>query len=96
MDSHAPITNINSTLQLGKRIWLTEFGVDSDDDLLQKEGYAEMLKDFSNLQIDGAIAWYWRGDVPYGNPDSKGQLYNLCGNDATGAPRPAYYQFIAN
>jgi hypothetical protein len=85
-------SNINSTLQLGKRVWLTELGVNSNDEVLQKENYAEMLNDLSKLQIDGEIAWFWRSDDPI--RAGAGEGCNLCKKDSNGSPKQAYYQFI--
>jgi hypothetical protein len=87
-------TIIHSTLQLGKRVWLTELGVNNNDEMLQRENYADMLNDLNKLQIDGEIAWFWRSDDPVGTSMTPNSAYNLCTIGSNGSPREAYYQLI--
>jgi hypothetical protein len=80
----------------GKDVWVTEFGLDTDDDALQAQYAREMLAEFQRLGIKGCLWWAWHGD--WGGRDVKGSAcgsYNLVADPLTGRPRPAY-EALAN
>jgi len=89
--------NVGGSFERGKRVWITEFGYNSDDDTVQAGYYRQMAEFYRTLPIDGWLAWFWRGDtVPAGydeNPGKIGKGYNLCGS-VEGIPRPAYYELL--
>lgn len=81
--------NVNGVSARGKRVWITEFGFDSDDDLLQSEYYQKHLQAFEQLPINGWMAWMWNQlDL-----QDLGKGYNLI-RDAEGNPRQAYYELL--
>jgi hypothetical protein len=89
--------NVAGSAQRGKKIWITEFGFNSDDDSTQVQYFSESVKFFKTLPIEGWIAWKWRSDkAPAGwneNPGEIGKGMNLC-LSADGTPRPAYWQMF--
>lgn len=91
------LQNVNGCYQLNKEVWITEFGYNSDDDVVQTYIYHEILNFFTFLQINGVLAWFWRSDVaPSGwneEPGKIGKGFNLC-SSADGSPRPAYFEIL--
>jgi len=89
--------NVVGSLQRNKRIWITEFGSNSDNDAIQSDYCREMVEFYKTLPIDGWVAWFWRSDAaPPGwneNPGEMGKGFNLCAS-AEGLPRPAYYETL--
>lgn len=89
--------NIAGAAARGKRVWITEFGFDSDDSTLQSSWYKQSVDFYKTLPVEGWLAWFWRGDsAPPGwneNPGQIGKGMNLCGS-VEGVPRPAYYQML--
>jgi len=87
--------NVVGGFQRNKRVWITEFGFNSDDDAAQASYYKEMLDFYKTLPIDGWIAWFWEGDAAadYQGFGAFGKGYNLC-SSTDGSPRPAYYNLL--
>jgi len=88
--------NVQGTVNQGDKVWITEFGINSDSDSVQSAGIVTSVAFFKTLPVEGWIAWCWEGDCPLsgGNPDNYGQAFNLCAS-ANGQPRPAYYNILS-
>lgn len=81
--------------QFGKGVWITEFGVYSDDDSVQVAGYERILATFSNFPVDGWLSHMWASDSWTFPPTGfAGKGWNICANADTGEPRPAYNVLI--
>lgn len=87
--------NVLESRQRNKKVWITEFGFNSDDDSVQTGYFRETVEFLKSLPIEGCIAWFWRSDrAPSGwaeNPGEIGKGFNLCAS-AEGTPRAAYLQ----
>jgi hypothetical protein len=87
--------NVVGSFQRNKRVWITEFGFNSDDDAIQSSHYRETLEFYETLPIDGWIAWFWESDhnIPdvWGGP---GTGMNICADADIGQGRMAYYELI--
>jgi len=99
-DSYLKITkaNVEGCHQRNKRVWITEFGVLSDDDSVQLQGYKKSIEIFYSLQLDGWISWYWESDnsTPNISFGQAGKGMNVCANATTGEGRPAYYELATS
>jgi len=81
--------NIMGCFRLGKKVWVTEFGSDTDDDHIQAEDYRRTLEVLKNLPVNGWLAWVWN-QFPL---SALGKGWNLL-KDAEGNPRLAYYELL--
>ena len=72
---------------------ISEFGCESDDDVVQRDAYSDIISFFGNLGVKRCIAWMWRADYDLGNPDVPGTGFNLADN-VMGVPRPAFYELL--
>jgi hypothetical protein len=81
--------NVVGCFERGKRVWITEFGCNSDDDVIQVDNYAKTLQVLQSLPIDGWLAWVWNQL----HPSVPGNGWNIL-EDVEGNPRPAYYELL--
>jgi hypothetical protein len=88
----ANFTSLVSELSAHRPVMITEFGYSSNDDKAQKQEYQRYITIFGDLNITGAMPWFWRADYPVGNPDVPGFGYNLAKN-VSGEARPAFNVF---
>jgi len=90
-------TNVVGSIQRNKKVWITEFGFNSDNDDTQVSYYRKMMDFFKTLPVDGVAAWFWRSDAaPSGwseNPGKMGKGANICAS-GEGEPRPAYFEML--
>jgi hypothetical protein len=90
-------SNVNSCVQMNKPVYITEFGVSSNNDTQQASGMTDLVTFFKTLPVQGWMAWCWEGDqAPPSwsqNPCLFDQGYNLCASP-NGTPRPAYYSML--
>jgi hypothetical protein len=74
----------------GKKIVISEFGLNSNNDAVQAYKIMEMVKLFQEIKISEWNAFMWRADQNYGVPELPGEGYNLALNE-NGDPRVAFY-----
>lgn len=82
--------------QLGKDVWITETGCQSDDDEFQRIRIRWFTDYFRTLPVKVVLGWCWESDetdphAEYGYP---GRAFNFC-EDVNGNPRLAYYELIS-
>ena len=81
--------DVNGIIQRGKSVFITEFGFQSDDDVLQAYYYKKTLDALDTMKISGWQAWSWE---QYDLHDL-GKSWNIL-KDAQGTPRPAYDEMV--
>ena len=86
--------NVNGCVARGKRVWITEYGYESDDDYQQLLAYQKFLGAWRTLNIDGILFHMWRSDSDEWLPTAPGHGFNLYKSRETGEPRPAYGAFL--
>jgi endo-1,4-beta-mannosidase len=88
----ANLTSLVSEVSSNRPVMITEFGYESDDDEAQQLAYQRYITLLSDLELSGAIAWFWRADYASEDPDPPGFGCNLAKN-VSGDARPAFYVF---
>ena len=73
----------------GKKIIVSEFGFNSNDDAVQAYKIKGIVKMFQELKISEWNAFMWRADQNYGVPELPGEGYNFALNE-NGDPRVAF------
>jgi len=89
----AGLTNIaKKAADFGKRVAVTEFGYETPDDTLQGNVYRQYVSTFSSIpNLIGWLSWGWDAGYDPKNPTFKAIGSFSIVNQATGAPRPAFY-----
>jgi hypothetical protein len=72
-------------------VMISEFGYETNNDMLQDEKYRDYVELFSKTNVQCIIAWYWRADYYLGSPSGPGLGFNLADN-VEGNPRSAFYR----
>jgi len=84
--------NVIETKNHNKLVWNTEFGVDSDDDAVQRDKTKFYMDYMKTLPVQCIMGWFWRGDSPLENPGLPGKGMNYCADALSGEGRPAYLE----
>jgi hypothetical protein len=76
---------VNYYKSKGKQFWIGEFGWDIGGDEAIRNIYRGYISKFSELGVDGCLAWCWQSLSPNETP------WNLCA-DENGTPKPAFWE----
>lgn len=88
------LQNISTIKGLGKSVWITEIGNDSNDDDIQDAAYKMIISTYSDIGVDGHFAWEWMSEVaiPGNDQNPPFGFFNIANPDGT--PRKAYYELF--
>jgi len=88
------LADIVSEISEYSSVIISEFGLETDEDVPQTKTYLDAIDIFRNLDIRHCIAWYWRADYNLGAQPPPGTGFNLAKN-VDGDPRPAFYIVVS-
>jgi len=89
-------TQLKNVLALwkGKQIMISEWGLNTDNDVTQLSKFKEYLNLFKSLNVTWSAVWLWRSDSNLANnPATIGKGYIIV-KDTTGTPRPAFQAIV--